>query len=162
MDITAYTHRLYDLSGMIHRLKMKDIRLRSGVKLNSAALSLLNVIDLEPGLSVTELAKRMGLTKSAVSQMLKKLCALGLAGKSRSDSNDKNVYPVLTETGRATAAEYREKHDRFYACVSELLGRYDPDGQELIYRFLSEAGEAVKRYSDSIGVDAERPGGERK
>ena len=63
--------------------KLKDIQMESSVKLNTAAMSLINVIDLNPGMSMTDLSKRMDLTKSAVSQMLKKLCALGLLKKCR-------------------------------------------------------------------------------
>ncbi len=120
-DIRTYTHLLYSISGVINKLKMKEIRMESGVKINSAAMSLLNVIDTYPGMSVTDLSRRMDLTKSAISQMLKKLCALGLLKKSRNGGNSKNVYPELTEKGRRTAVEYREKHDRFYACITGLL-----------------------------------------
>ena len=155
-QIRAYTSLIYDLSGLIHKLRMKDIRMESGVKLNSAAMSLLNVVDLNPGLSVTDLSKRMRLTKSAISQMLKKLCALGLVIKRKDDGNDKNIYPELTELGKKTAAEYRQKHDKFYICISELLNGYDSDEQELIFRFLTEARETVMDYSASI----ETAGGE--
>ena len=151
-EIRLYTQLIYHISGMINKLKMKDIQMGSGVKLNSAAMSMLNVIDMNPGLSVTDLSIRMNLTKSAVSQMLKKLCALTLIKKNRNDSNDKNVYPELTELGKTTVAEYREKHDRFYLCMSDLLNRYDPDGQEMIYRFLTEADEAIRTFSASMEV----------
>ena len=151
-EIQSYTHLLYSIAGMINKLKMKDIRLESGVKLNTAAMSLIDVIDRDPGMSVTDLSKRMNLTKSAVSQMLKKLCALGLLEKSRNDGNEKNVYPELTGLGKATAAEYREKHARFYLCMTDLLNRYDPDGQELIYRFLAETDEAVRSFSSSMDI----------
>ena len=126
--------------------------MESGVKLNTAAMSLINVIDMNPGMSVTDLSKRMNLTKSAVSQMLKKLCALGLLKKSRNDGNEKNVYPELTEPGKATAAEYRKKHDKFYLCMTDLLNRYDPDGQELILRFLTEADEVIREFSSAMDV----------
>ena len=151
-ETQTYTQLLYSISGMISKLKMKDIRMENGVKLNTAAMSLISVIDSNPGMSVTDLSKRMSLTKSAVSQMLKKLCALGLLRKSRNDGNEKNVYPELTRLGKTTAAEYREKHDRFYLCMTDLLNRYDPDGQELIYRFLTEADEAVRAFSSSMDV----------
>ena len=84
-DIQTYTHLLYSISGMINKLKLKDIQMASGVKLNTAAMSLINVIDMNPGMSVTDLSKRMDLTQSAVSQMLKKLCALGLLKKCRNE-----------------------------------------------------------------------------
>ena len=151
-EIQLYTHLFYDISGMICKLRMKDIQMDSGMKLNTAAMSLINVIDLNPGTSVTDLGKRMNLTKSAVSQMLKKLCALGLLKKSRNDGNGKNVYPELTGLGKAAAAEYREKHDRFYLCMKELLEKYDADAQELILRFLTEADGAIRDFSSSMNM----------
>ena len=151
-EIRSYTNLLYSISRMINKLKMKDIRMENGVKLNTAAMSLINVIDMNPGMSVTDLSKRMNLTKSAISQMLKKLCTLGLLKKSKNDGNDKSIYPKLTETGKMTASEYREKHDRFYLCMRDLLNRFDSDEQELIYRFLTETDEAVRTFSSSIEV----------
>ena len=151
-DIQTYTHLLYSISGMINKLKLKDIQMESGVKLNTAAMSLINVIDMNPGMSVTDLSKRMNLTKSAVSQMLKKLCALGLLKKCRNDGNEKNVYPELTELGKAIAAEYREKHDKFYLCMADLMNRYDSDAQKLILRFLTEADTAIRDFSSSIDI----------
>ena len=151
-DIQTYTQLLYSISGMINKLKMKDIQMESGVKLNTAAMSLINVIDCDPGMSVTDLSKRMALTKSAISQMLSKLSALGLLKKSKSDGNEKNIYPELTELGKTTAEEYRKKHDKFYLCMTELLNGYDQDGQELIYRFLTETDEAVRNFSSSMDI----------
>ena len=149
-DIPTFTHLLYDISGAISKLRMKDIQMRSGAKLNTAAMSMLNVIDRNPGMSVTDLSKQMNLTKSAVSQMLKKLCALGLTTKNKNDGNGKTVYPELTEAGKMTAAEYREQHERFYLCMTDLLNRYDPNEQELIRRFLTEAGETIRDFSISV------------
>lgn len=149
-EIRSYTYLLYSISGTINKLKMKDIRMENGVKLNTAAMSLINVIDMNPGMSVTDLSNRMNLTKSAISQMLKKLCTLGLLKKNKNDGNEKSIYPELTETGKMTAAEYREKHDSFYLCMTDLLNRYDSDGQELIYRFLTETDEAIRTFSSSM------------
>ena len=151
-EIQLYTHLIYNISGMINKLKMKDIQLENGVKLNSAAMSMLNVIDMNPGMSVTDLSIRMNQTKSAVSQMLKKLCTLKLIEKNKNNCNEKNVYPELTEIGKTTVAEYREKHDSFYLCMTDLLNRYDSDGQEFIYRFLTEADQAIRTFSSSIEV----------
>ena len=39
-EIQLYTHLIYNISGMINRLKMKDIQMENGVKLNSAAMSM--------------------------------------------------------------------------------------------------------------------------
>ena len=94
-EVQAYTHLLYSLSGKINKLKMKDIRMDSGVKLNTAAMSIINVIDRDPGMSVTDLSKRMNLTKSAVSQMLKKLCALGLLEKGKNLLKSGRVCPMI-------------------------------------------------------------------
>ena len=146
-ETQVYTHLLYSISEMIHKLKMKDIRMESGIKLNSAAMSMLNVIEMNSGMSVTDLSKRMNLTKSAVSQMLKKLCALGLLKKSKNDGNEKNIYAELTGLGKTVAAEYREKHDRFYACMDDILSRFDEHEQDVIYHFLLSADETIKDFS---------------
>ena len=148
-----YTHLLYDVSAMIYKLRMKDAMLVSGVKLNSATLSFMNVIDMHPGMSVSEIAKTMNLTKGAVSQMLNKCCTLGMAEKHKSECNEKNVYPVLTDEGHSAVLKYHEVHDRFYDSFSGTLNQFSPEEQQVIYRFLSLIDTEVREYMNGLTTD---------
>ena len=50
--------------------------------------------------NITELAKKLGITKAAASQAVRKLCIKGYIRKLRDDGNKKEVLLTLTEKGQ--------------------------------------------------------------
>lgn len=149
-DIGNYLKVIYSFSATIDKLRKTDITLDCGVTINTAAMSMMNVIDMNSEMTVTDLGQKMHLTKGAVSQMLTKLCKMGLTAKEQYDGNEKRVYPVLTERGKTVVDEYREKHQVFYTGVAELLDGYTEEDCNVIYQFLKGFDDLASEYADSI------------
>ncbi|HEY7596436.1 MAG TPA: MarR family transcriptional regulator [Actinophytocola sp.] len=72
----------------------------AGVSPSGAAALL--ALRAEPGLGVTELGRRVGLTQSAAARMVDSLAAAGLVG--RHDATARSVSVRLTTAGREAAA----------------------------------------------------------
>lgn len=149
-DIGNYLKLIYDFSATINKLRKTDITLDCGVTINTAAMSMMNVIDLNKEMTVTDLGQKMRLTKGAVSQMLTKLCKMGLTTKEQYDGNEKSIYPVLTEIGKTVVKEYREKHQEFYSGTEKLLEGYTDENRKAIFRFLKEFDDFSNEYADKI------------
>ena len=149
-DTGDYLKAIYDFSATITKLRKADITLECGITINTAAMSMVNVIDLNKGITVTDLGSQMRLTKGAVSQMLTKLCKLGLTRKEQYGGNEKRIYPVLTETGRMAVNEYREKHQNLYTGMVNLLNGYTKEECDIIYRFLKEFDDFSNEFADKI------------
>lgn len=152
-EVREYLKLIYSASATITKLRKADIEMDCGVTLNTAAMSLMNEIDLNKDLTVTDLGKKMRLTKGAISQMLTKLCKLGLVIKTQYDGNEKRVYPILTEAGKLVVNEYREKHQDFYDGMGKLLDRYSNNDCDLIFRFLGEFDEFANDFSGKFVID---------
>jgi len=95
----------------------------SGHPLFPAEIHTVELIGRNPGIAVTEVAKRQGVTKGAVSQVVKKLDEKGLVRKCKSLDNEKSILLILTERGKLAV----EGHQRFHAkndqeMLTELLG----------------------------------------
>lgn len=71
----------------------------TGQLINMVEIHTLTMIESQPGITVSDLAKRWGRTKSAVSQNIKKLEAKGLVYKIRDEENAKILHLYSTEEG---------------------------------------------------------------
>lgn len=149
-DIGNYLKPIYNFSATIDKLRKTDITLDCGVTINTAAMSMMNVIDLNKEMTVSNLSKRMRLTKGAVSQMLTKLCKMGLTKKDQFDGNEKKIYPILTENGKMVVKEYREKHQDFYNEFEAVLNAYTEKDCNMILRFLKEFDELSSEFANRL------------
>lgn len=88
-----------------------------------------------PGLNITTLAQKKGITKGAASQMVYKLVDKGLINKSVSPVSDTEVSLTLTESGEL---------------AYEAHGRYHEDKNNQFFQVLSEMPEATIREMEKI------------
>lgn len=118
----------------------------TGTKLFPAEVHTLQCIGDHPGINVTEIAKRQGVTKGAASQMLAKLEAKGMLVKSSPRGNEKEVIPALTEGGRRA----RDGHVRFHAAMTDqILERTRTIGMGDV-RLYKEINTLVERHLDDL------------
>ena len=71
----------------------------TGLPINMVEVHTLTMIEDNPGITVSDLARRWGRTKSAVSQNVKKLMLHGLIRKERSTVDAKILHLYPTEAG---------------------------------------------------------------
>lgn len=91
----------------------------TGDILSPSEIHLLQAIGMNPGLKVTDMANYVGVTKGAISQMVKKLVARGLVVKYAGAGNEKEVLLKLSASGEIA----RKGHDRHHKMlVDEVAG----------------------------------------
>ncbi|HTY91104.1 MAG TPA: MarR family transcriptional regulator [Methanocella sp.] len=124
---------------ILNKMDEADTRKRdygTGGVLSPAEIHLVQAIGMNPGMNVTDMAKNMGVTKGAVSQMVKKLESKGLAVKYSSAGNEKEVLLKLTASGKVA----QNGHDRYHAMlvnsVENSLGNLAEDEFLLLEKFL--------------------------
>ncbi len=105
----------------------------------SLDIHLIHSIGTEPGSNVTALARKHGISKSAVSQALKKLERRELVRRFKARENRKEVLFDLTERGR----EAFDAHLRFHKRAEE------PFLQEMA-RFSREEEKAMEKTIDLL------------
>ncbi|MGN0659026.1 MAG: MarR family winged helix-turn-helix transcriptional regulator [Emergencia sp.] len=81
----------------------------TGEYYTSAEIAMLRRIEENPGASVTQLAEMTGRTKSAVSQLVKRLLNTGIVQKAYDADNAKVGKLFLTEKGRSLVISSIEK-----------------------------------------------------
>ncbi|MDC7126717.1 MAG: MarR family transcriptional regulator [Spirochaetales bacterium] len=87
-------------------------------------------------LHVSEIARKFGVTKGAVSQILKKLEKKGLIQKFRDEENNTRMLVRLTEKGQ-TAYDAHEKYHRQYDSeIYDFLDKISPSELKIINEFV--------------------------
>jgi DNA-binding MarR family transcriptional regulator len=109
---------------------MEKVPLRRGEYLNlyHSERHLLDKIGENPGINVTEFAKVVGVTKGAISQVVRKLEKKGLVRRYKKNNNDKEVFIELTDNGGGIYEERKKLNQETIREISEELGRYS-DGE---------------------------------
>ena len=113
----------------------------------------LDKIGSEPGMNVTEFARAAGITKGAVSQVVKKLEAKGFVRRYKGGDNNKEVFLELTRAGRELHVAHRKKNEETIKPLVEELKKY-PDGSikgfisllAWISGYLEESREQMKGH----------------
>ncbi|HXP95573.1 MAG TPA: MarR family transcriptional regulator [Telmatospirillum sp.] len=129
--------------GVINRLIFLEKRFvfrQDGLSLHPSELHVLMAVRSEPESNATRLAERLGVTKGAVSQVLKRLEGKGVIVK-HVDSSQKNEVTVsFTPSGRKVLESFLAQRgatqQRFHAYLSSLS---ETEGRTL-RRFLDQFG----------------------
>ncbi|MDQ1032702.1 MarR family transcriptional repressor of emrRAB [Streptomyces umbrinus] len=95
-------------------------RIADAAGVSASAAAAVVVLSTSPGLGVTELGRRIGLSQSATARMVDSLEAAGLAR--RDPSAGRLVQVTLTDHGRLTASKVLRARDD---AVAEVLSGFD-------------------------------------
>ena len=107
-----------------------------------------------PGTNLTEFARMMGITKGAVSQVVKKLEAKGVARRYKGAGNEKDVFIELTDLGRKIYARHKQVNAESIEPLYEELKKYSDDKVYFLLgmfkwfdTFLDSAREQMLKHS---------------
>ena len=102
--------------------------------------------------NVTKIAENMQMTRGAISKMTKKLLAKGLIEKYTLESNKKEVYFCLTDSGMELYQEHEKRHKLWEQRDSKFLERYSKEEIDLITKFMKEFNtyleEQIEGYTE--------------
>jgi DNA-binding MarR family transcriptional regulator len=116
----------------------------TGELLYPSELVTIETLGTNPGINVTELAKKHGITKGAVSQTIKKLEKKDLVKRTKSPTNSKEVLLSLTVKGEMAYHQHQLFHLKFASDFFEEIDRWTPEQVE----FLKHAFMALDRLLD--------------
>ena len=105
----------------------------TGQMINMVEVHTLTMIEDQPGITVSDLARRWNRTKSAVSQNIKKLEAKGLVYRVRDENNAKLIHLYPTDEGRRLSTAHKlfdirdimeTKHELLRTCTMEEIDTF--------------------------------------
>jgi len=101
------------------------------------------VIGTEPGIRITDLSVRLGVTKGAVSKIAKKMEEKGLIEKYQEPGNDKEILLRLTLTGRKAYGGHEEHHKKMFGRIIREMENLTREQAAFLFRFLQLMEEVI-------------------
>ncbi|WP_319538510.1 MarR family winged helix-turn-helix transcriptional regulator [uncultured Methanospirillum sp.] len=98
----------------------QPVDLGDGSLLSAGEIHLIDMAGQYPHDTISGLASRLGVTKSAVSQMVQKLVVKGYIDRCREEGNRKNICLHLTPSGKKAFAW----HTSLHSCVDDQICSY--------------------------------------
>lgn len=120
----------------------------AGGELYPSEIHMVSAVAGRGPVGVTELARDLGVTKGAVSQVVSKLVAKGLLVKEPDPENRARVAVRATELGRAAGDNhlaFHRDHDRAFL---EYLAGLDPDAYATVERLALEMNRWMDGYPE--------------
>lgn len=115
-EFTDAMARLFSKAAQIEK---EPVDTGDGVLLYTSEIHLIDMAGRFPGDSMSSIALRLGITKGAVSQTVKKLDAKGYLERSNGEGDNKTTYLRLTDAGKRAFAW----HEAYHALVNGKLGQ---------------------------------------
>ena len=103
---------------------------------------MVSLIGNNEGCGVSELARIAGVTKGAISQIVKKLETRGLIVKSEERGNSSKVLVNLTNKGRVVYYAHEMHHEDMSVGLSEYIESLDDEKVKIIQEFLNKVDES--------------------
>lgn len=125
MSIDALTEQFVRINSLFESMHGECISLGGTTPLTTGEIHLIEAIGKHPDANVTDLAKVLGNTKGAVSQMAAKLEKKGLICKTRRADNDKDIILTLKEDGWFVFKEHEKLHADLYAELEQYANELE-------------------------------------
>ena len=110
----------------------------TGVLMYRREIHTIQAIGRNPGINVTALAEYMGVTKGAVSQIIKKLNKKGLVRKTHATGNAKEAILELTDLGWIGFHNHEKFHMDTLAIARECFGNQLENKLEMINTVMTD------------------------
>jgi len=115
----------------------------SGDLLHCSEIHTIMMIGKNKDINPTSLSLLLGISRSAISQMISRLVQKNLVEKHRDPDNDKEIFLRLSPRGTIAYLGHEQHHAKIYARMHRNLGDLTDEQFALIIRFLSAMEETI-------------------
>lgn len=123
----------------------------SGDLLHCSEIHTIMAVGTNPDINLTNLARVLGISKSAVSQMISRLARKNLVEKHRDPDNDKEILLRLSPRGIIAHLGHEQHHAKIYARMHQRMGDLSGDQLAVIIRFLSAIEATLDESDQGVG-----------
>lgn len=140
------TYAFNRIVAKLNRAESKPRDFGTGVIIFHAEIHTIEAIGNHPDINLTTLAQILGVTKGAVSQMIRKLESKSLIELKRQADNEKEIIPVLTELGQEALHSHARFHKTFYGQIEDWMKTLSDNERDKII----EMFEMIEKFADEM------------
>lgn len=138
--------KIHRIASKINRIEKVPRQYGTSFFLYTSEIHTIADIGRNPGINVTELAKKQGKTKGAVSQVLARLEKKQLIVRMKEIDNDKTVFLKLSKEGVKAFEGYQMFHARIHSPLARLIETASHDQ----IAFMEELVLVVENFCDQV------------
>ncbi len=145
---------LLETSKIFNRIKSNDKRPRSfgtSCLLYQAEIHLIDAIEPGEGIMASDLARKMGVTNGAVTQLADKVARKGLLIKEKRKTNRKEVYLKLTKEGETAYHHHYQFHEALNSRLIAYMDALKPEEMAVLMGLL----EIIDAYLPDLEKERE-------
>ncbi|WP_202975161.1 MarR family winged helix-turn-helix transcriptional regulator [Vallitalea guaymasensis] len=116
------------------------------VDIYRSEIHIIKLIGDYANLHVSEIARKFGVTKGAVSQSLKKLERKGLVEKYLDETNNTRLLVKLTDKGKKAYLSHEEHHKVSDKDILQYLDELSDHELEIVVTFIEKTSEMAERH----------------
>ncbi|MBP5606149.1 MAG: winged helix-turn-helix transcriptional regulator [Ruminiclostridium sp.] len=133
-DLLVSVYRLMNIYNNKSRITHKY---ECGAVLYPAQVHTLEAIGSHDGITLTETASLLFVTRAAVSQCVKQLCTMGLVSREDMGTVGGAQGLHLTEMGRSVYSEHRTRHKDMINAVEDIWNSLSDDAKESVKKMIA-------------------------
>jgi DNA-binding MarR family transcriptional regulator len=122
----------------------------TGDLLYASEINTLEIIGDSPGINLTQLAQKKGVTKSAVSQIVTKLVKKQLVAKNQSPDHEKVFFLELTDLGKVAYENHEKFHEKYDSPMIEKLFSMSDEQLELVTDTFGMLERTIDSYLNDL------------
>jgi len=122
----------------------------TGDLLYASEINTLEIIGDSPGINLTQLAQKKGVTKSAVSQIVTKLVIKQLVIRNQSPDHEKVFFLELTDTGKIAFKNHEKFHEKYDSSMIEKLLGMRNEQLDLVVGTFKMLEDTIDSYLDDL------------
>jgi DNA-binding MarR family transcriptional regulator len=119
--------------------------------LHHAEVHLLETIKALSEANVSELARHLGMTSGAISQVTKKLLDKELIETYKKPGNRKEVFSRPTALGEVVCRGHQKHHENMTAVLREFADRLDGKETQVVFDFLDTVSRGIEDAINKAG-----------
>ncbi|MDR2006605.1 MAG: MarR family transcriptional regulator [Acidaminococcales bacterium] len=148
-NIKILTAKFYKMANLVTQEMETSWLYGVDFPLHHAQVHLLETIKSQEGVNVSELARHLGMTSGAVSQVTKKLLDKGLIETYKKPGNRKEVFSRLTALGEMVCRGHQRHHENMLSALREFMNRLNVNETQVVLDFLDAVNAGIEKVFDN-------------
>ncbi len=121
MNTQLLVEQFLRLTNIYQSVEGKSQAYGTNILLTRTEIHTIESIGNNPGVSITELSRVQGVSKSAVTQMITRLKSKHLVDQTKVQGSERDTRIELTELGKIAYSHHAENHKKFYTSIEQRL-----------------------------------------
>ena len=146
IDFAKFDILFHKVMNKMKRIEQKPRHFGTQILLYPSEIHTIDLIGRNAGINITELASVQGVTKGAVSQLVRKLVKKDMVVRMKDERSDREVLLMLSPTGKIAYEAHKEFHARIDSPLMALVAQASEE--QLV--FVEAVFKAIDRFCDKV------------